>query len=721
MGVLFDEKSKTFHLRAKGVSYIFNILDGGHLAHLYYGKSITEDFPDLFRPSNRASFNAPSFENYSFSLDLIMREYPTYGGGDLRSPAFAAEKDGVNFCDLRYMEHKIYQGKRKLEGLPCLYAKDSDVDTLELTLFDDLLNLKVVLSYCVFKNYPVISRSVKVINEGESVILKNVMSASVGFDHMDFRLMQLHGSWARERFVEISPLKHGLLSIDSRRGASSHALNPFMALASPDCGENCGEVYAFSFIYSGNFSMQVEVDEYDTTRVNVGINPFNFSWKLDKGGVFQSPEVVFCYSDEGFGNMSRTFHDLYNNHLIRGKYKKSPRPVLLNSWEAVYFNFNEERLYSLAKSAAEIGAEIFVLDDGWFGERNDDRTSLGDWYVNTQKIRGGLNPLISKINALGLKFGIWVEPEMVSPKSRLYEEHPDWCLHIEGRNRTTARSQLILDFSREDVCEYIYNTIRKLLSEHNIEYVKWDMNRNFSEIGSVKYAQGEVPHRYILGLYGVLERLVSEFPNVLFESCSGGGGRFDAGMLYYMPQTWTSDNTDAISRLKIHYGTSMVYPPSSMGSHFSACPNHQTGRVTPVKTRFNVAITGNFGLEFDPANLKEDEKEVLKAGIKKYKEIRHLLQYGDLYRLKNPFVDNAGAFMFVSKEKDEFFVSFTNILTEANSPLKRLKLSGLVPGYVYKNVDNHEIMSGSLLMNYGLKIPHFSGDFASYTWHFRKI
>ena len=537
-------------------------------------------------------------------------------------------------------------------------------------------------------------------------------------------MIQLSGSWARERHFIRQPLRSGSQSIESRRGASSHAQNPFIALARKDTTEIKGDIYGFSFVYSGNFLANVEVDMFYNSRVQIGINPFDFSWLLKENEEFQSPESVLVYSPNGMTGMSHIYHNLYGKRLARGEHRDKIRPILINNWEATYFDFNETSIKNIAKEASNLGMELFVLDDGWFGKRNNDDCSLGDWFVNEEKIKGGLGKLSKEINDMGLQFGLWFEPEMVCPVSELYEKHPDWCIHIPGRIRSEARMQLILDLSRDDVCDYIIETLSKVLSSASISYVKWDMNRNMTEIGSAKLQperQRELPHRYMLGLYRIMEELTTAFPHILFESCSGGGGRFDPGMLYYMPQTWTSDNTDAIERLKIQYGTSLVYPNVSMGCHVSAIPNHQVHRMTPLNTRGVVAMSGNFGYELDITKLSDEEKEMIKEQIKNYKEIRETIQFGDYYRLSSPFEDNDVAWMFVSKDKKEVVVSFVRQSALPHPKFESLKLVGLEEDASYEVVGENKVFGGDELMYVGLNVPQLVGDYDAKMWVLRKI
>ena len=660
-------------------------------------------------------------------LEAIPQEYPGYGSTDLRSPSIELQfADGTTATDFRYDSHNIYLGKNKLNGLPSTYVEDEkEATTLELILVDSLKNVKLILSYSVFEEFDAITRSVKIINESnEEVKITRVLSANIDFRDSDYELIQLSGAWARERHIVRSKIRSGSQSIESRRGSSSHAQNPFMALVRKDTTEQNGDAYGFSLVYSGNFLANVEVDMYENARAQIGINPFDFTWILEEGEAFTAPEAVLVYSNEGLTGMSHIYNCLYGKRLCRGEHRDKIRPILINNWEATYFDFNEIKIKEIAKEAKNLGMELFVLDDGWFGKRDDDNSSLGDWFVNEDKLKGGLNKLATEINEMGLQFGLWFEPEMVSPISELYKEHPDWCLHIPGRNRSEARRQLILDFSREDVCNYIIEKISEVLSSAPISYVKWDMNRNMSEIGSAKLPanrQREVAHRYMLGLYKVLEEITTRFPHVLFESCSGGGGRFDPGMLYYMPQTWTSDNTDAIERLKIQFGTSMVYPNASIGCHVSAVPNHQVDRITPIETRGVVAMSGNFGYELDITKLPECEKEIIKEQVKLYKEIRETIQFGKYYRLSSPFENNDAAWMYISKDCEEIIVSFVRTLAKPNPKFVSLKLVGLDENSDYEILGENLIVGGDELMNIGLNVPELKGDYQAKMWRLKKV
>ncbi len=728
MAIVYDASSKTFNLSTSKTSYVLKVLGSNHVAHVYWGKKIkAKNLDYVLRSKNWGSFLTNTDNIDDFMLEMTPQEYPGYGSTDLRTPAVELQfSDGTSATDFRYESHNIYAGKNKLNDLPATYVEDeNEAMTLELTLVDSLKNVKLILSYSVFEEFDAITRSVKIINESnEDVNINRVLSANVDFRDSDYELLQLSGAWARERHIIRKEIRSGSQSIESRRGSSSHAQNPFMALVRKDTTEQHGEVYGFSLIYSGNFLANVEVDMYENARAQIGINPFDFTWLLKSKEEFTAPEAVLVYSNEGLTGMSHIYNCLYGKRLCKGKYRDEVRPILINNWEATYFDFNETKIKEIAREATNLGMELFVLDDGWFGKRDDDNSSLGDWFVNEEKLKGGLNKLATEINEMGLQFGLWFEPEMVSPISELYKEHPDWCIHIPGRNRSEARRQLILDYSREDVCNYIIEKISEVLSSAPISYVKWDMNRNMSEIGSAKLPanrQREVAHRYILGLYKVLEEITTRFPDVLFESCSGGGGRFDPGMLYYMPQTWTSDNTDAIERLKIQFGTSMVYPNASIGCHVSAVPNHQVDRITPIETRGVVAMSGNFGYELDITKLPESEKEIIKEQVKLYKEIRETIQFGKCYRLSSPFENNDVAWMFISKDCEEIIVSFVRTLAKPNSKFISLKLVGLDESSKYEILGENIIVGGDELMNIGLNVPELKGDYQAKMWRLKKV
>lgn len=720
MPIIYNEKTREFHLYNQEISYIIKILDNDQPGQLYYGKRLThrEDFSHLFEYAMR-DMSSYAFEgNSTFSLENIKQEYPTFGCGDMRFPAYEIEREnGSHVVEFVYKEHKIYNGKPKLEGLPATYVEsDDEAQTLELVLEDTSINTRIVLLYTIYEAFPVIARSVRFeCDSDEKITLLSAMSACVDLPDKDYEMIDLAGVWARERHVRRHKLDYGIQSIYSMRGCSSYQFNPFLALARENADEFQGQVYGFSLVYSGNFLAQTEVDNYDTARVLMGIHPNGFKWTLGKGESFQTPEMVMVYSKAGLNGMSQTFHKLYRTRLARGTWRDKVRPILINSWEAFYFDFDAPKLLGLADAAADLGMELFVLDDGWFGKRDDSTSSLGDWYPNEEKLKGTLKELAEKINAKGLKFGLWIEPEMTNKDSDLYRAYPDWLLAEQGKRICHSRNQYVLDFSKKEVREYIGDMLENLLAEVPVSYIKWDLNRTFSEVfsnGNDREYQGKVCHKYILGVYELYERLTSRFPHVLFESCASGGARFDPGMLYYAPQGWTSDDTDAIERLKIQYGTSMVYPVSCMGSHVSASPNHQTNRVTPLETRADVAYFGTFGYELDLLKLGEEDKAEIRRQIAFMKEKRDLIQKGTFYRLKSPFEGNETAWMIVSEDQKKALVGYYRVMQPVNVGFKRLKLKGLKEDTCYKVSGYAYDCYGDELMQVGMILS----DSASGVW-----
>ncbi len=687
MAIIFHKQSKCFHLYNNEVSYIMRIMENGQLENLYYGKKIhdKEDFAYFHDEAMRSQMSVCIPEPGLLSMQYTRQEYPSYGTGDYRSPAVTiAQENGSRIIDFKYAGHEIYSGKKEILPLPATYVEGKEeAETLEVTLHDNVMDTDLILSYTIYEAYPVITRNTKFVHKGkEKIVLERAMSASVEFLDMDYEMVQLSGGWSRERYVKNRKLEMGIQSIQSLNGTCCGAEhNPFLALKRPHTTESQGEVYGFSLVYSGNYLGQVEVSTFDMTRVMMGINPEDFSWELKSGESFQTPEVVMVYSDKGLNKMSQTYHRLYRKRLMHGEWRDKARPILLNNWEATYFDFNEEKILTIAKKAKEAGVELFVLDDGWFGARNDDYRGLGDWYVNLEKLPDGISGLSKKVEELGLKFGLWVELEMVNKDSDLYRAHPDWIISAPNRFESHARHQNVLDFSRKEVVDYIYEMIAKVIRESSISYIKWDMNRYMSEPyskGSAPCEQGKVMHKYILGVYDLYTRLTTEFPHILFESCASGGARFDPAMLYFAPQTWCSDDTDASERTKIQYGTSYVYPIVSMGSHVSAVPNHQMHRITPIETRTNVAYFGTFGYELDLNLLSDAEIETVKKQIAFMKEHRELIQMdGDFYRLLSPFEGNETAWMVVSSDKTQAVAAFYQRLNKVNASWLRLKLDGL--------------------------------------------
>ncbi len=722
MGIYYDESQKSFILQGRHSTYIAGVVHGRYLAHYYWGGQVKNPVVrqidhKMGRPCTHAAFLK---EDPLFSLDTMPAEYAFYGTSDMRMPACQIEQEnGSRITEFLYDSYRIFPGVPKLEGLPCVYTEsDGEAETLVITLKDPLLNVSLELYYSVFEEYDVVIRSAKIRNHGtETLRVLRALSMCMDYPEDPFEMISLPGSWTRERRIVRRPVVRGVQSVESRRGASSHAYNPFFALVSKDTNEKQGEAYGFSLVYSGNFYGGVELNQYENPRVVMGINPFDFRWKLAPGESFTTPQAVLAYSDQGLNGMSQTYHKLYQNRLARGKYKRMERPILINNWEGTYFDFDEEKIIAIAREASKLGIEMLVLDDGWFGKRDNDDCSLGDWYVNKRKLPNGLGHLAEEINKTGMKFGIWLEPEAISPDSNLYRAHPDWCLHVPNRRRTEARQELLLDYSRKDVREYIIQSISNVLRSANIEYVKWDMNRNMTEIGSALLEpdrQMETAHRYMLGLYEVLEAITSAFPNVLFESCAGGGGRFDPGMMHYMPQNWTSDDTDGLERIKIQYGTSYVYPLSLMTNHVSAVPNHQTGRTTSLDFRGKVAMAGNFGYELDVTSMSEEEKQTVREQVALYKSIRSLVQYGTFYRLLSPYDGEGTAWIIVSDDRKEAVAFYYQRLTTANPPMARMRLDGLDPDQTYV-VDGKDELSGSQLMNYGINIDNqvVARDFSS--------
>lgn len=732
---IFTEEMTMFTLTSPGATYALAALESGHLVHVYYGKRADDDdLSYLLRLGENPYTPKVNERDMGTFMDTVPFEYPCHGTGDYREPAvIIMDNSGMSALDLRYVSHEIIPGKpqlsQKLEDctvrLPATFADEADAMTLAVTMEEKRTGLKVILYYTVFTKLDVITRSVKVINSGsEAVDIRRIMSACVDFDSDEYDFITLNGSWARERVMERCRLHHGKQGVDSVKGESSHQNNPFTALVSHNADEDTGEAYGFNLVYSGNFFAQAEVTQHKKTRFVMGINHFDFSWRLQPGAEFTAPECVMVYSSEGIGKMSRTFHDLYRGHLIRGEYKDKRRPVLINNWEATYFGFDENKLIDIAKEASSLGIEMLVMDDGWFGHRDSDNSSLGDWFVYDKKIPGGLAHLVDEVNKLGMKFGIWFEPEMISPDSELYKAHPDWAIQIKGLPMTQSRQQYVLDYSRKEVRDCIYGQMKNILDNANIEYIKWDMNRQLTEVGSNALPperQRELWHRYVLGVYDVMERLITDYPHLLLENCSGGGARFDPGMLFYSPQIWCSDDTDAIERLKIQHGTSICYPASAMGAHVSDCPNHTVGRTTPFETRGNVAMVGTFGYELDVTRIPAEDREKIPGQIDRFKQYNPLIRTGDQYRIGNVFEDNMwDAWIFVSKDKSEALFTFVQVLGRPNYRSRRIKLKGLDPEKMYKNCESGEIHSGAALMNCGINVS-LDGDFKSMTVYFMTV
>lgn len=719
MSITYNEAKKQFLLHTDHTTYGMELYDG-FLAHVYWGQKVNEipSLDELYPFRFSSGFSASDIpERNLYSTDVLPQEYPTFGSADMRHPALHIRyAEGNAVTRLQYVSHRIISGKPTLKDLPATYGDASECETLEITLGDDTVGILVVLQYTIFQKLDVLTRSVQISNYGAACCtLERALSFSMDIPDSRYELIHLPGAWARERHAVRMDLTRGSILIDSKRGASSHNENPCMALVRPETTETSGEAIGFCLVYSGNFTGEVSVDQFGSARIHMGLNPFDFSWKLNSGESFQTPEAILVYSEKGLGEMSRRFHRVIRNNLCRSDYRDTSRPVLANNWEATYFDFDEKKILDIAAKAREIGVELLVLDDGWFGKRNCDNCSLGDWVVDRNKLPSGLDGLANRVNALGLQFGLWFEPEMVSPDSDLYRERPDWCIHTPGRNRTEGRSQLVLDLSKNEVCDYIENTISDILRNVNIAYVKWDMNRNMTET-----PDPEQPHKYMLGLYRVLDKLTSEFPNVLFEGCSGGGGRFDAGFLYYMPQIWTSDDTDAVERLAIQEGTSLFYPLSTMGAHVSAVPNHQVGRVTPLAFRGAVASMGRYGLELDISKLPQEELEEISRQIRFYQKYEQTIHGGDLYRLESITAGSHAAYQIISADSKTVLVFDFCVTGMPNTAPGRLRLQGLAGCANYRDVQTGKCWAGNALMHIGIPTdPRW--DMTARVWVFEQI
>ena len=710
MGIAVNQAGDTFHLYNQEISYIMKVLPNRQLGQIYFGKRIRipEDCSYFLETSSRPMSSCVFDTDNRFSMEHIRQEYGVFGTSDYRMPATEVlQENGSRISEFCFREYRIQAGKPKLPGLPATYVEnEEEAETLVIRLADPVTGLELELFYTIFAAGGILARNARFVNRGEQALhLQSAMSLCLDLPDSGYDMIQFSGAWARERYPKTRRLEQGIQSVGSIRGNSSHNHNPFMILKRPTADEFQGEVIGFSLIYSGNFLAQVEVDTYDTARVLLGIHPHCFDWKLDPSEEFQTPEAVMVYTDQGLNHLSQTFHRLYQKRLARGYWRDRVRPILINNWEATYFDFTEDKLVEIAEKARECGVELFVLDDGWFGKRCGEQAGLGDWVANPDRLKNGITGLAQRIEDLGMKFGLWFEPEMVNKDSDLYREHPDWIIQAPGRRNSHGRYQYVLDFSRKEVVDRIYEMMDKILSEAKVSYIKWDMNRSITECYSVALPpdrQGEVYHRYILGVYDLYERLTSKFPQILFESCASGGGRFDPGMLYYAPQCWTSDDSDAVERIKIQYGTSYCYPVSSMGTHVSVVPNHQINRITPLDTRANVAYFGTFGYELDLNTLTADEQEEVKGQIAFMKQYRQLFQFGTFYRLQSPFEHNTSAWMVVSDDGKEAIVGWYRVLNGVNLPYTRLRLKGLCEDLPYKVDGESGIHYGSELMNAGL-------------------
>ena len=713
-------KDKIFNLETENTLYQMKVDRFGVLNHLWYGEK-TDCCMDYLLDYPDAGFSGNIYEaenERTYSLNTLPQEYSTSGVGDFRISAISVtHEDGSNALDLRVREYQIKKGKYEIPGLPAVYAKEDEAETLEITLKDTATEAEVILKYGVFEKEDVITRSVVVKNSGKTpIVINKVHSMCLDIPYGDWEWMHFYGRHTMERQAERVPVLHGI-SESSSRGTSSHHQNPAVLLCEKDCTETNGHCIGAALMYSGGFQAQVEKDQLEQVRLVMGIHPDTFEWTLEAGEAFYTPEVILSCSTTGFAKLSQNFHHIIRNHVCRGTYQLSSRPVLINNWEATYFDFNEEKILNIARQASKLGIDMMVLDDGWFGKRDDDCSGLGDWFVNEKKLNGGLKALVEKINAMGMKFGLWFEPEMVSEDSDLYRNHPDWAIQIPGRKPMRSRYQLVLDMSNPEVVDYLYGVMSAILRENHIEYVKWDMNRSISDWYTATLSRGrqmEMPHRYVLGLYELLEKLTSEFPDVLFEGCSGGGGRFDAGMMYYCPQIWCSDDTDAHERTFIQYGTSFFYPTSTVGSHVSAVPNHQTGRITSIETRGVVAMAGSFGYELDLNQLSEEEKAVVAKQVTHYKEYQSLIYNGDYYRLANPFEDGMSAWSWISEDKKTILVQGVLFRAKPNVLRKTLRLMGLEAKKNYKIAGTEEVYTGVALMSGGVLLQRAVGDDVSF-------
>ena len=716
MGIVYSKSDRTFTIQTKNTTYQMQVDPYGFLLHLYYGKKTDGSCMDYLLTYYDRGFSGNPFDagdDRTYSMDALPQEYPSYGTGDYRSTALIVENaDGSTACDLRYRSHHIFNGKYKIPGLPAVYADETESQTLEIVMEDAVTGVEVTLQYGVLPDYDVITRSEKIVYRGEGKIcIRKAQSACLD-------LLTFYGRHAMERTMQREPVTHGSHVIGSVRGTSSHQYNPMMILADENTTDQYGNCYAMSFVYSGNFKGETLKDQFGQTRALMGLQDEMFSYPLAGGETFYTPEVLLTFSGSGMNLLSQNLHRCIRQHICRGKYKESVRPVLVNSWEASYFDFDGDTLYELAKEAKYAGIDMLVLDDGWFGKRDDDNSGLGDWFVNEKKLGGTLGDLIKKINDLGVKFGIWVEPEMISEDSDLYREHPDWALTIPGRNPVHARNQLVLDFSRKEVVDHIFDQICKVLDQGNIEYVKWDMNRSLMDVFSRGTEdQGRVMYDYVLGLYDFLERIVTRYPDLLIEGCSGGGGRFDAGMMYYTPQIWCSDNTDALDRLQIQYGTSFGYPVSAVGSHVSAVPNHQTGRITSLHTRGVVAMAGTFGYELNLGKLSEEEKQEIRLQVEEYRKFAPLIQTGLYYRLSDPAREEYAAWAFVSEDQKEVLLNVVLQEIHGNMTVNYVKLQGLKCSAIYRDTETGKIYNGAALMEAGIPMPVEMGEFKAYQMH----
>ncbi len=728
MSIIFHEQTNTLTLQTKHSTYQMKIGNLDYLLHLYYGPTIHDaDMAYQIMQYDRGFSGNPyeSRDARTFSLDAQPQEFSTQQQGDFRvSSIEVVNGNGSYSFNGKVTRFCVKDGKYQLDTLPCTFAaKEEQADTLEIILSDDISDVEVVLLYGVFEEADIITRAVKVYNKGNaSIHLKKIMSVCLDFlNGRDMDLVSLPGRYGQERQVERQHMTHHIHSIGSVRGSSSHQQNPFVILCDREATEDYGKCYGFSLMYSGNFLTEAELDQYDQLRLVMGIHPKQFVYEIGPGEVFEAPEVVMAFTEHGFTGLTHLYHDFYRTNLCRSKFvSEVQRPVLINSWEAAFMDFDDVKLVEIAKAAKNMGVDMLVMDDGWFGKRDDDNSSLGDWVVNEDKIKGGLHKLVERINSLGMKFGIWFEPEMVSENSDLYRAHPEWAMQIPGRHAVRSRNQIALDMSRRDVQEYLIKSINDILDDANIYYMKWDINRSLADIWSNVLSaekQGEVYHRYILGLYHVMDEIILTHPDILFEGCSGGGGRYDPAMLHYYPQYWVSDNNHPIDRLKLHYGTSFVYPVSTMGAHIS-----DSGKFVPLQTKAVVAMCGTFGYELDATHLSEKEQEICRKQSNLFRKYYPIIFNGDYYRLTNPFeAGNLTAWQHVTKDKKESLLSVVVTNLTCNGPQEYVRAKGLVPNAMYRINDGEQVLSGAALMHAGLPIDREVPEYSAFQFYLKQI
>ena len=726
MAIIYNPNKKIFNLHTVHTTYQMQVDPLGYLLHLYYGAKTNSPMDYVLTYADHGFSGNPyaAGMDRTYSLDALPQEYPSLGTGDYRNIALNIKNEkGVESADLLFKSYEIRSGKYQLQGLPAVWADENEAQTLEIVLADENAQVEVHLLYGVLEENDVITRSVRIKNTGTGQItIEKAAAACLDFVQGDFDVLRFYGKHAMERNLERTPLGHGTIAFGSRRGTSSHQYNPAVILAEKGTTETAGSCYGMLFVYSGNFSCEAEKDQFNQTRLLLGLNEELFSYPLAEGETFTVPEVILSYSADGLSALSQQYHNCIRNHVCRSKYVHMQRPVLINSWEAAYFDFTGDTIVDLAKEAASLGIDMVVMDDGWFGKRNDDNSSLGDWQVNEKKLGGSLAELITRVHNQGVKFGIWIEPEMVNEDSDLYRAHPDWAIQIPGREGSLCRNQYVLDLTRKEVRDYAYESVASILRSANIEYVKWDMNRQLTDLGSLALPadrQGELSHRYVLGVYEMQERLTRDFPDLLLENCSGGGARFDPGMLYYSPQIWCSDDTDAVERLKIQESTAMIYPLSTMGAHVSDCPNHTVGRVTPFETRGHVALAGTFGYELDITKIPEEDRQMIPKQVAMYHKYNDLVRSGDYYRIasyqENHYFD---CYEVVSKDKSEALVTFVQVINRPNYKSRRITLKGLDPQKNYCLEGEDTVYAGDTLMYAGILIQNPWGDFQSKLLHF---